>query len=153
MGRVKYSIESDKDTSSRSMGYELHISPKHAREISNAIKGMGTSEARKYLEEVIALKRAIPFKRYNRNVGHRRGLKKWDAGRYPQKAASFFLKILTNAESNAEYKGLDPENMRITHVATKKGRVIRGIMPRAMGRATAKNTETVTIEMILESRG
>ncbi len=72
------------------------------------------------------------------------------AGRYPQKAAKEFIKILINAQANAEYKGIEPEDMKIAHVATKKGRVIRGYRARARGSSSPKNTETVNIEMILE---
>jgi large subunit ribosomal protein L22 len=39
--------------------------------------------------------------------------------------------------------------MKISQVSTKQGRTLRGWMPRAMGRATPKDTETVSIEMIL----
>jgi len=67
-------------------GWELHISPKHAHEICRTLKGMRANLARAYLEDVIALKRAIPFKRYRRNVAHRHGAVGWDAGRYPEKA-------------------------------------------------------------------
>ena len=148
MAKVKYSRESNPSTSSRAMGYELHISPKHSREICSKIKKMRTSAAKQYLEDVISLKKAVPFKRYNGGVGHRRG--RMAAGRYPVRAASEILAVLINAENSAEDKGLEPDRMRIAHIATKKGRTIRGIMPRAMGRATAKNTETVTVEIILE---
>jgi large subunit ribosomal protein L22 len=86
------------------MGMELHISPKHAREICRTLRGMRANLARTYLEDVIALKRAIPFKRYRRNVAHRHGLVGWDAGRYPEKAAKAVLNVLDNALANAEYK-------------------------------------------------
>lgn len=148
MARVKYSRKSDPDRSSRAMGYELHISPKHSREICSKIRSMRTPAAKQYLEDVIVLKQAVPFKRYNAGVGHRRG--KMAAGRYPVRAASAILTVLVNAENSAEDRGLEPDTMRISHIATKKGRTIRGIIPRAMGRATAKNTETVTVELILE---
>ncbi|HNT72422.1 MAG TPA: uL22 family ribosomal protein, partial [Methanothrix sp.] len=39
------------------MGTEHHISPKHALEICNAIRGMRAEAAKTYLEEVIAKKR------------------------------------------------------------------------------------------------
>ena len=110
---------------------------------------MRVNIAKAYLEDVIALKRAVPFKRYARNVAHRHGLVRADAGRYPQKAARAVLNVLENAAANAEYKGMESEKLRIYHAGTKKGRTIRGWMPRAMGRATPKNTETVSIEMIL----
>ena len=148
MARIAYSAQADPDTTSRAMGHELHISPKHSREICRAIKGMQTGQARKYLEDVTVLKQAVPFKRHNDSMGHRRG--PMAAGRYPQKAAKEFIKLLVNAEANAEYKGLDSDHMRITHIATKQGRVIRGYRPRARGRSSPKNTETVNIEMIIQ---
>jgi large subunit ribosomal protein L22 len=131
------------------MGMELHISPKAAREICRTLRGMRANLARDYLEDVIALKRAVPFKRYARNVAHKHGLVGSDAGRFPQKAAKAVLVVLDNALANAEYKGMESDKMRILHAGTLKGRTIRGWMPRAMGRATPKNTETVSVEMIL----
>jgi large subunit ribosomal protein L22 len=128
---------------------ELHISPKAAREICRTLRGMRANLARDYLEDVIALKRPVPFKRYGRNVAHKHGLVGADAGRYPQKAAKAVLMVLDNALANAEYKGMESDKVRIFHAGTKKGRTIRGWMPRAMGRATPKNTETVSIEMVL----
>jgi len=131
------------------MGMELHISPKHAREICRTLRGMRANAARAFLEDVIALKRPVRFKRYRRNVAHRHNLVGWDAGRYPEKAARAVLAVLDNALANAEYKGMEAERMRILHAGTKKGRTIQGWMPRAMGRATPKNTETVSVEMVL----
>jgi large subunit ribosomal protein L22 len=147
MARVGYSMELNPETTAKAMGYELHISRKHAREICKAINSMRTAKAKEFLERVVVLKQAVPYKRYKRNVGHKRGMA---AGRYPQKAAREFLKLLRNAESNARYKGLEPENMRIAHISAKKGRVFHGAFPRAMGRATPKYHETVSIEMILD---
>jgi len=148
LGRLNYSL-TPAGRSSRAMGMELHISPKAAREICRTLRGMRANLARDYLEDVIALKRAVPFKRYGRNVAHKHGLVGSDAGRYPQKAAKAVLVVLDNALANAEYKGMESDKMRILHAGTKKGRTIRGWMPRAMGRATPKNTETVSVEMVL----
>jgi len=139
MGRVKFCM--DAGTGTRAMVYELHISPKHALEVCKAIKGV--------LEKRVA----IPFKRHKKKVAHRRGLKKWHSGRYPVKASAEILKLIRDAKGNAGFKGIDPDTMRIWHVATKKGRTIKGSMPRAFGRVTPKNTDTVTIEMILKEEG
>ncbi len=147
--KLYYSIEADPETTSKAIGKELHISRKHAHEISSAIRGMKVDAAREFLEEVSLLKRAVPYKRYRRNIPHKKGM---CTGRYPQKAAKEFLRVLKNLESNATYKGLDPEDMRITHIATKKGHTFRGAFPRAQGRATPKNHETVSVEMILEAQ-
>ncbi|MCZ7398792.1 MAG: 50S ribosomal protein L22 [Candidatus Methanoperedens sp.] len=146
--KLNYSIEPEPEKTSKALGKELHISKKHAHEIASAIKGMKLNKARGFLEDVSELKQAVPYKRYTRNIPHRKGM---CTGRYPQKAAKEFLKVLKNAESNATYKGLDPENMRITHIATKKGHTYMGQFKRAQGRASPKNHETVSVEMILEA--
>jgi len=148
LGRLNYSL-TPAGRSSRAMGMELHISPKHAREICRTLRGMRANSAKAYLEDVVALKRPVPFKRYRRNVAHRHGLVGADAGRYPEKAAKAVLAVLENALANAEYKGMESDKLRIYHAGTLKGRTIRGWMPRAMGRATPKNSETVSVEMFL----
>jgi len=80
-------------------------------------------------------------------VAHKKGI---GPGRYPEKAARYMLKTLENAENNAEYKGFDAENMKISHISAYGGRVLKGMMPRAQGRATDKNKITTNIEIILE---
>jgi large subunit ribosomal protein L22 len=130
----------------------MPISFKHAVEICRFIKGRKIEEAKKLLEDVIALKRPVPFKRYKKKVAHKRGLDKWYAGRYPQKACKFILKVLKNLEANAEYKGLDVENMVIVHAQAKKGRVIKKYTPRAFGRATPWFQQLTTVEFVAEER-
>lgn len=140
-------MEFDPKTSAKAMGSELHISPKKSREVGNAIKGMRIGIAQRYLEDVIGMKQAVPFKRHHEGSGHRKG--PMATGRYPVKVAQAYMKILENVRSNAEYKGLEPDQMYIAHIATKRGRVIHGMRPRARGRGSPKNTETVNIEIIL----
>jgi large subunit ribosomal protein L22 len=147
--KLNYSIESNPEKTSKAIGKELHISRKQAHEISTAIKGMTVNTARGFLENVVLLKQAVPYKRHVRDVPHKRGM---CTGRYPQKAAKEFLKVLLNAQNNARYKGLESDNLLIKLVNTKKGHTFRGSMPRAQGRATPKNHETVSVEMILEAQ-
>lgn len=146
---MRYSRDSDPDTSARAQALEVNISPKHSVEICREIRGMELHSAKEYLEEVISLRRAVPFKRHNRCVPHRKGTG-FGPGRYPQKAASKILKLLEDCEANAEYSGLNTDVLRITHIASHKGRVYRGWMPRAHGRATDWDTYTVNLEVILE---
>lgn len=105
MARINYSINADPENTSKAMGSELHISPKKSREVCCKIKGMKASEARKFLEDVIAMKQAVPFKRHSEGAGHRKG--PMAGGRYPVSASKEILKVLKNAESNAEYKVLN----------------------------------------------
>ena len=148
---INYSVQSDQNTTARAIIRNQPISPKHSREISRAIKGKTTSDAISYLEDVIALKRSIPFRTHNAGVWHRKDIIGWDAGRYPQKASRAFLKLLTNAMGNADNKGLDSPSMKIVHVAAHKVGVRRGRKPRAFGRATPWNTTLVDVELILEA--
>jgi large subunit ribosomal protein L22 len=149
MSKVKYTAEFDPAVTAKAMAHELNVSPKHCYEILREIRGKKVVTAKKFLENVIELKESVPFKRFNRNVGHKRHQSGWDAGRYPVKACGEILKLIKHAEANAEYKGLDTENLRIIHAASKRGRVTHGMMPRAMGRATPWNIETVTVEVVL----
>ena len=48
---------------------EKSISHKHAREVAKMIKGMSIEKARDSLQEVLALKRAVPLRRFNNEVG------------------------------------------------------------------------------------
>lgn len=96
------------------------------------------------------LKRAVPLKTHNRLCAHKKG--GIGPGRYPKKACGFFIEVIKNAENNAEYKGLNPENMYIAHISAYRGRVIKGSLPRAMGRATPWNEDTTNIELIIAER-
>jgi len=142
-----YTMEADPDTSAKAIGKEMPISPKMSREICGMIRGMKVEVAVRMLEEVIDLKRPVPLKRFNKRVSHKPGV---GPGRYPQKAARAILTVVKGASSNAEYKGLDTSEMIITTVSASLGRTIPGHMPRAHGRATQWDQQTVNIEVIIE---
>jgi large subunit ribosomal protein L22 len=150
MAKIKYAFnEEDKAKTAKSVGRSLKISPKHAVEICRELRGKNLENAKVYLEEVISMDKPVPFKRHNKKVGHRRGLNGWPSGRYPVKAATQILKVLENAEANAEYKGLDTENLKIMHISSHRGFVIRGWTPRAFGRASPFNTPTTHVQIVL----
>ena len=128
---------------------EKQISHKHAREIAVSIKGLSIEKARDYLQSVRSLKRAVPFRRYKNQVGHKSdpGMM---SGRYPQKSAIEFLKLLDNLESNAEYKGMDLDRLKIVNATVHKGVLIKRFIPRAMGRATPKNNVLTHVELVAQ---
>eukprot|EP00800_Vazella_pourtalesii_P003146 TRINITY_DN13179_c0_g1_i1.p1 TRINITY_DN13179_c0_g1~~TRINITY_DN13179_c0_g1_i1.p1 ORF type:complete len:162 (-),score=4.54 TRINITY_DN13179_c0_g1_i1:180-638(-) len=130
---------------------EKQISHKHAREVAKSIMGLSVEKARDYLNDVIAKKRAVAFRRYKIQVGHRSdpGMM---AGRYPEKSATEFIKLLDNLEANAEYKGLDPDRLRIINATVHKGMIIKRFTPRAMGRTTAKNNVLTHVELVAAER-
>ena len=126
---------------------EKSISHKHAREISVAMKGLTIEKARDYLLDVISFKRSIPFGRYKNQVGHKSDPGTM-SGRYPQKAATEVLKLLDNLESNAEYKGMDLDRLKIINATVHKGRILKRFIPRAQGRATPKNNIYTHMELV-----
>ncbi|MGA2913993.1 MAG: 50S ribosomal protein L22 [Methanoregula sp.] len=150
MARIDYSQKISGDTIAKAKANELNMSPKHSIEIATFIRHQHVNDAIAYLNEVIGLKKAIPFRRFNRNVAHKRGLPgDWDAGRYPVKASKAYIRILESVKKNAEYIGLDADNLEIIHVSANRGRAQKSFFPRAMGRATPKVRESVNIEIVV----
>jgi len=141
----------DSERLAKASGRDLRIKPKHCREICDVIKGMYIDEAKTFLEKVIRLKQSVPFRRHKKKVAHKKDLKqfKWYAGRYPRKAAARIYEILTQVESNAEYKGLDPSYCRLIHAATQRGRVIKRYIERAYGRSTAHFKHLAHVEIVV----
>jgi large subunit ribosomal protein L22 len=150
-----YSIiaeELDPEKTVKASGRELRVSHKHSREICRTIKGMMLTQAKNFLRDVMEKKKAVPFRRYNKKAGHRKGLTKAFAGRYPIKASEHILKILTSAEANAENKGLDTDKLRIIHAAAYPGMKIKRFTPRAHGRASPKYELLTHVEIVLDEK-
>ncbi len=133
----------------RARGIEIPMSPKKTYEILNAIRGLPVDRARTILEEAIALRRAIPFRRYNQETAHHRGT---GPGRFAIKVAKNVLAVLENAEENAEYEGLDADRLFVKVAASARGRIRPASMPRAHGRATEWNEQTTNVEIVLAER-
>jgi len=151
MPNWKYSVQGlDPDKTALASGRDLRIKPKVAREICNHIKGMKLENAKSFLEDVIELKKPVPYYRYRGKIPHRKELQGHDAGRYPEKAAREILKILESVEANAEFKGLYADRLRIIHMAAHRGRVIRKYIPRAFGRASPYFNHMTHVEVAVE---
>ncbi|MCJ7614394.1 50S ribosomal protein L22 [Candidatus Bathyarchaeota archaeon] len=151
MPKWGYSItDIDHEKTAKSSGRELRVSHKHAREVCKTIKGMKLDQAKNYLKQVILKKKAVPFRRYNKKVGHRHGLEKTCAGRYPVKAATEILNVIEGAEANAEYKGLDMERLRIIHASAYPGMKIKRYISRAFGRSSPRFNTLTHVELVLE---
>ena len=64
--------------------------------------------------------------------------------------ATEILKILEGAEANAEYKGLDIEQLRIVHASAYPGMKIKRFIPRAFGRSSPRYNTLTHVELVLE---
>ena len=150
MGKFGYAFQNyDTTRHVRASMREKQISHKHAREIAVQIKGLSIEKARDYLHSVVNKQPAVPFRRYKNQVGHRSdpGVM---SGRYPEKSATEFIKLLDNLESNAEYKGMDLDRLKIVNATVHKGVLIKRFTPRAMGRATPKNNVLTHVELVAQ---
>ncbi len=119
----------------------LPISTKHSVEISKFLRYKRTTLAKSFLEDVIALKKPVPFRKFKRDIGHKKGMA---AGRFPQKAAKEFLHLIKSAEANALFKGLDSSNLKITTLIANKASV-----PFSGGRKR-QGTKRTHLEIALE---
>jgi len=82
-------------------GLSLHVSKKQCMYICRFIKNKSIDKAMLDLEQVIKLKRAIPFKG---EIPHRKGMM---SGRYPVKASKLFINLLKGLKGNISVNNLD----------------------------------------------
>jgi len=149
MPHWEYSVkELDEARTVKASLREIDVSPKWSREVCRAIVGLTIPEARRLMEDVIAMKRMIPYRRYKKKRAHHAQTK--GPGGYPVKVARHMLKLLDSLEANAEFKGFDPDEVVIVHAAAHKARRLKKFMPRAFGRATPYDKQLVHIEVIGE---
>mgnify|MGYP001075225197 CR=1 FL=1 len=150
-----YSIteeELDPEKTVKASAREIRVSHKSAHEVCKTIKGMTLTQGKRYLRDVMVKKRPVPFKRFKKKAGHRHGLEKAYAGRYPVKAAKHILKVLEGAQVNAEYKGLDTDRLRIIHASAYPGMKIKRYIQRAFGKSSPRFETTCHIEIALEEQ-
>jgi large subunit ribosomal protein L17e len=73
-------------------------------------------------------------------------------GRWPVKAAAVVLSLLKNAEANAEMKGLDVDNLYITHAQANRAMKQRRRTYRAHGRTGPYMSNPAHIEIIVSEK-
>merc|ERR1719456_751053 len=118
---------------------------------------MTLKKAKSYLENVLAKKEAVPFRYFNSSVGRHAQAKNCPGAaatqcRWPTKSCKFLLHLLKNAESNAEVKGLDTENLEISHIQVNRAQKQRRRTYRAHGRTNPYMSSPCHIEMILSEK-
>merc|ERR1711972_1185518 len=153
MGR--YAAEPDNATkAAKAKGSNLRVHFKNTRETAQAIKKMPLHRATAYLKNVVEQKEIIPFRRFMGGIGRHAQAKVHGTsqGRWPKKSAEFLIQLLRNAESNAEYKGLDAENLIVDHIQVNRAPKIRRRTYRAHGRINPYMSSPCHIEVILSEK-
>ena len=142
MGQKNSFKNYNKENMARANGSSIPVSFKHSIEICNFIRGKNVNYAKNVLSEVIKEKQTIPFKRFDGDVGHKKGMA---AGRYPKKASKEILDMINLVEANAQFKGLNTSRLIITHInANKASSVTR------FGRKRGRKAKRTNIEIIVQ---
>ena len=142
MAKTKYAYEKFDETCASAYGRDLPVSTKNSIELCSFLRGKSVEEATKILENVLTFKQAIPYRRFNDGVGHRRG--KIGPGRYPQKLVSIVLKLLKNIKANAETKGLS-DSLKLVHMCAHKAAT-----PFHQGRQRRRAMKRTHIELVVK---
>lgn len=113
---------------------------------------MNLKRAQRFLEEVIAHKDIVPFRRHGGR--HKAMCKKHKSvsGRWPEKACRSMLDLLTNAESNAEIQGIEVETLHISHIQVNRAPALRRRTYRAHGRINPYMSSPCHVELILSQK-
>ena len=77
-------------------------------------------------------------------------MKKWGPGGHPVKASQHIVKLLKNAEGNADNKGLDIDRLKVVHAAAQRGRTYKAFIERAFGKSSPYFENTSHVEIVLE---
>ncbi|MBU0907584.1 MAG: hypothetical protein KKD18_05175 [Nanoarchaeota archaeon] len=101
-------VEIKKKEEAIANGISLPISKKHSMYLCSFIKNKKIDDAIKDLEQVVKMKRAVPFKG---EIPHRKG--NIERGRYPVKAAGHFINLLKGLKGNVLTNQMELEETRI----------------------------------------
>merc|ERR1712129_461734 len=151
----KYSREPENATRScKASCSDLRVHFKNTCVSAAALKKMSLKRAKKYLENVLAKKEAIPFRFFNGCIGRSAQAKMTGATqcRWPTKSCQFLLHLLKNAESNAEVKGLDVDNLELFHIQVNRAQKQRRRPYRAHGRTNPYMSSPCHIELVLSEK-
>ncbi len=125
----RYAYNPDAGKSARVLGRGVRISPRSSKVVCSRISGMKLEKGRSFLMNLLLQKQNIGGKHYT-NVTRE------------------LLNLLRSAESNAEFKGLDPSRLTI-HASSHTGFMF--YRPRNWKRRMEKR-KTANIQIVLEER-
>jgi len=89
----------------------------------------------------------LPLRKYNKKIGHKKGEAKLFSkiGRYPKRTLKAFVEILNTVQANADYKGLDSENLIITHMFASQG--FQRTSYQSQGRISGKRRKNKSVHL------
>ncbi|TFK88208.1 60S ribosomal protein L17/L23 [Polyporus arcularius HHB13444] len=146
-------LATNPEKTSRARGEYLRTHFKNMREVAAALTGLKLTKAYAYLSDVSDHKQIIPFRRFAGGVGRASQAKQFKAtqGRWPEKSVKFILRLLKNAESNADAKNLELEDLVIKNIVVQQAPKTRRRTYRAHGRINPYQGHPCHVEIILSA--
>jgi large subunit ribosomal protein L17e len=152
---VKYSAQPQNPTKScKAKGADLRVSFKNTFETAAVLRKMSLTRAKAFLNNVLKHKECVPFRRFTGGIGRCAQAKQWKMtqGRWPTKSCHYLLDLLKNLESNAQFKGLDVDNLYVRHICVQRACQMRRRTYRAHGRINPYMSSPCHVEIIAEEK-
>eukprot|EP01062_Namystynia_karyoxenos_P054404 TRINITY_DN447_c0_g2_i2.p2 TRINITY_DN447_c0_g2~~TRINITY_DN447_c0_g2_i2.p2 ORF type:complete len:191 (+),score=83.41 TRINITY_DN447_c0_g2_i2:94-666(+) len=153
MGKYSKKIVNETQVA-KSRGSDLRVHFKNTWQVARKVRGMTLGKAKRYLTDVLAHKRCVPYIKFRHACGNTPQAKEFKEsngqGRWPRKSVELVQSLLKNAEANAEQKGLEPNEMSIGHIQVNRAQKLRRRCYRAHGRVGAYMCSPCHVEIILE---
>lgn len=139
------------EKTSKAVKANAHVSLKYSAEICREIKGKRVEKAMKFLQDVVEKKAFLPIKKYNSNTAHRKGrsVSGVKSGRFPKNCAKAWRDLLASAKANADYKGLDAENLVVLHAFASQGFRRRSHQARGKIAGKQRRKKSAHLEVVL----
>ncbi|KAF8843416.1 60S ribosomal protein L17 L23 [Paxillus ammoniavirescens] len=148
-------LATNPEKTARARGEYLRTHFKNMREVAAALSGIKLTKAYSYLGDVVEHKQIIPFRRFAGGVGRASQAKQFKTtqGRWPEKSVKFITRLLKNAESNADAKSLELEDLFIKNIVVQQAPKTRRRTYRAHGRINPYQGHPCHVEIILGVSG
>lgn len=151
MVKKMYQVELSAGSTARAYSANSSISTKYATEICREIKGTPVEKAIAFLGRIEKQEQFLPLKKFNKKVAHRKGESQSGvkSGRYPKKACQAFIKLLESVKANADFKGMDAENLIIVHAFASMGFRKSSFQPKGKIGGKRRRKKSTHIEVIV----
>lgn len=128
------------------------ISTKYSTELCRELKGKKLGKAMAKLERLAQKKEFLPLRMYNKKIPHRKGnaVSFVKSGRYPIRTAQTFKRLLELVKANADYKGMDEENLKIIHMFASQGYGRVSHQPKGKTSGKRRKKKSTHIEIIVK---
>ncbi len=153
MVKKNYQIKiRDEKRTAKAIAKNQPVSTKYATELCREIRGKKLGKTEKRIERIKEGKEFLPLRTYNKKVAHRKGesVSGVKSGRFPKKLCETMINVLGSVKANADFKGLDSENLLITHCFASRGFARRGMQPKGHISGKRRRKKSTHIEVVVE---